>query len=199
MKTALLALTLFSVPALAQVAEFGVHGGVSRINNKEIGSLSQQTQTGQIVTQQLRLDDGWRFGFRLTLNNWRFAGHEFGYAYNRTGLDFGAGTGSQGMAIHQGFYNFLLYATPEGSKVRPFVTGGGHFSNFVPPGASATQGSGDNKIGFNYGAGVKFRVTEKWLARIDYRDYITGKPFDLPGASGKLRQTEISVGVSFTL
>ena len=103
------------------------------------------------------------------------------------------------MAIHQGFYNFLLYATPEGSRVRPFVTGGGHFSNFVPPGASATQGSGDNKIGFNYGAGVKVRITPTWLFRVDYRDYNTGTPFDLPGAEGRLRQTEISAGVSFTL
>lgn len=199
MKTGLLALTLFSVPALAQVAEFGVHGGVSKINNRQIGSLSQQDQTGQIVSSQLSLDDGWRFGFRMTLNTWRFAGHEFGYGYNRTALNYGDGAGGQGMAVHQGFYNFLVYATPEGSKVRPFVTGGGHFSNFVPPGASATQGSGDNKIGFNYGAGIKFRVTEKWLARVDYRDYNTGKPFDLPGASGRLRMTEISVGLSFTL
>ena len=198
MRTALLTLTLLGLPALAQVAEFGAHGGASRINNKEIGSLTSHGTGGGIVTQSLSLDDGWRFGFRLTLNNWRFAGHEFGYAYNRTKLDFGGGQ-EQGMAIHQGFYNFLLYATPEGARVRPFATGGGHFSNFVPPGASATQGRGDNKIGFNYGAGVKVRVTETWLFRVDYRDYITGKPFDLPGAEGRLRQTEISAGVSFTL
>jgi len=198
MKTGLLTLTLLGVPALAQVAEFGVHGGASRINDKEIGSITSQDAGGGVITQSLSLDDGWRFGFRLTLNNWRFAGNEFGYAYNRTKLDFGGGQ-EQGMAIHQGFYNFLLYATPEGSRVRPFVAGGAHFSNFVPPGASATQGSGDNKIGFNYGAGVKVRVTETWLFRVDYRDYNTSKPFDLPGASGRLRQTEISAGLSFTL
>jgi hypothetical protein len=43
------------------------------------------------------------------------------------------------------------------------------------------------------------RVTETWLFRVDYRDYVTGKPFDLPGAEGRLRQTEISAGLSFTL
>ncbi len=195
----LLALTFAAIPALAQVAEFGVHGGATRLNDKEIGSISQQGATpGSVISQSVSLDDGWRFGFRVTLNNWSFAGHEFGYGYNRTKLMIGASTG-QGMAIHQGFYNFLLYGTPEGTRVRPFVTGGGHFSNFVPPGASATQGSGDNKIGFNYGAGVKFIVKGPYMVRLDYRDYVTGKPFDLPGASGRLRLTELSVGISYTM
>ena len=46
------------------------------------------------------------------------------------------------MAIHQGGYNFLLYATPEGTRIRPFATGGVVFANYVPPGASATSGGG---------------------------------------------------------
>ena len=198
MRTGLIAITLFVVPAFAQVAEFGVHGGVSKINNKNLGSLTQQGQTGAVSTANVTLDDGWRFGFRVTLNNWRFAGHEFGYGYNRTKLLI-ANQNQGGMAVHQGFYDFLLYATPDGSRVRPFVAGGGQFSNFVPPGASATQGSGDNKIGFNYGAGIKFLVHGPYMVRLDYRDYSSGKPFDLPGASGRLRQTEISVGVSYTM
>ncbi len=43
-----------------------------------------------------------------------------------------------GMATHQGFYDFLVYATPEGSKIRPFIAAGAQFSNFVPPGSSAS-------------------------------------------------------------
>jgi hypothetical protein len=50
------------------------------------------------------------------------------------------------MAIHQGFYNYLVYATKEGFRVRPFATGGGHFSNFVPPGVSVTQGGGVDEV-----------------------------------------------------
>lgn len=180
---------LFSLSAtasFAQVAEFGVAGGVSRLQGKELGS-------------GYSLDDGWRMAFRLTLNNWAFFGHEFGYAYNRTKLVLG--DQSAGMAFHQGFYNFLVYATPEGSRIRPFATGGGHFSNFVPPGASATQGQGDNKFGVNYGGGIKVRASEKFLVRMDFRQYLTGKPFGdfFPGVSGSLRQNEISVGVSFVL
>lgn len=186
LRTLVLLSAFSAVPVFSQVAEFGIGGGVSRLQGKDLGS-------------GYSLDDGWRLNFRLTLNNWAFFGHEFGYAYNRTkllleGLDAG------GMAIHQGFYNFLAYATPEGSRVRPFVTGGGHFSNFVPPGASATSGQGNNKFGVNYGGGLKVRASEKFLVRMDFRQYLTGKPFgDFFPVTGKLRQNEISVGFAFVL
>jgi hypothetical protein len=169
----------------AQVAEFGVGGGVNRLSGEDLGS-------------GYSLDDGWRLIFRLTLNNWRFFGHEFGYAYNRTNLQY-LNVGQGGMAFHQGFYHFLAYATPEGSRIRPFASGGGHFSNFVPPGASAQYGQGDNKFGVNYGGGVKVRVGERWVVRFDAKQWLTGKPFDLPGVNGKLKQNEFSLGLAFAL
>jgi opacity protein-like surface antigen len=194
MNRSLLAL-LFSMAACAsaQIFEVGPHGGISRLSGKEIGTLSD----GLGGTVPVRLDDGWRFGFRMTINNWVFAGQEFGYAYNRTQLSLG---GSEaGMAIHQGLYNFLVYATPEGTAVRPFATGGVHFSNFVPPGTSATSGGGDTKFGINYGGGIKVKVLPAWGIRLDVRQYRTGKPFDLPGVSGSLRQLEVSAGFMFML
>lgn len=187
MKVLVVALGMFcvSTAAFGQAAEFTVHGGVSRIGSKDLGS-------------GYSLDDGWRAGGRVTLNSSAFFGHEFGYAYNRTTLLLG-GQSQGGMAIHQGFYNFLVYAVPEGKPVRPFVTGGAHFSNFVPPGSSATQGGGSTKFGVNYGGGLKFRLGPKYLMRVDYRQYNTGKPFGLPGASGRLKQNEISVGFGIGL
>ena len=113
--------TLFfalSTLASAQVFEAGAGGGVSRLSSRELGSISDGASNVPVT-----LDDGWRFGFRMTLNNWAFFGHEFGYGYNRTRLLIG-NQDNGGMAIHQGFYNFLAYATPEGNRVRPFVTGG---------------------------------------------------------------------------
>jgi opacity protein-like surface antigen len=105
-----------------------------------------------------------------------------------------------GMAVHQGFFDFLAYATPEGKRIRPFATGGVHFSNFVPPGASATYGQGSTKFGLNYGGGLKVRVSEKWLVRFDYRRYWQGKPFgDTLPVSGKLTINQISAGFSFVL
>jgi opacity protein-like surface antigen len=185
-----------STHAFAQVAEFSVSGGQSRLRNNGIGTLSTTGGTKDDV--QLR--DGFRLGFRLTLNNWRFFGHEFGYGYNRTQFRI-AGSPPQdyGTAIHQGFYDFLVYAAPEGKRVRPFAAGGGQFSNFIFPGGSVSQGGGSTKFGFNYGGGIKARVSQMFMIRLDLRQYQSGKPFGFPLAAGLLRQTEVSAGVAFVL
>ena len=81
--------------------------------------------------------------------------------------------------------------------VRPFVAGGGHFSSFFPPGSSVSYGNQTTKFGFNYGAGVKVRTTENWGFRVDARFYEGPKPFDTFNISGRLRQLELSAGVSF--
>jgi opacity protein-like surface antigen len=174
----------FGALAFGQSFEGSVSGGVSQIGNVNLGG-------------GYSLDSGFRLALRMTLNTHEHFGYEFGYAYNRTHLD-GAGLASQGMAIHQGFGDVLLYATPTESRIRPFLAGGLNFSNFVPPGQSAQYGQGATKFGVNYGAGVKFKVTGPWQIRFDVRQYNTGKPFGL-GGSGRLLQNEISAGVSYTL
>ncbi|MCL5742800.1 MAG: outer membrane beta-barrel protein [Acidobacteria bacterium] len=189
------ALFFFAGVLSAQMAEVSVSGGASALSNKVLGSASGTTAGGDDIS----LDNGFRLAFRFTLNPNKFFGHEIGYAYSRTTLKFQNSPSSDaGMAIHQGFYNFLVYATPEGSRIRPFATGGVHFSNFVPPGYSVTSGQGTNKMGFNYGGGVKLKLTDLFGFRVDLRQYQTGKPFDL-GGGGLLRQTEISAGLSIRL
>jgi opacity protein-like surface antigen len=140
----------------------------------------------------VQLEDGFRFSFRMDLNTESRFGHEVQYAYSRTKLNI-LGT-EQGMAIHQGGYNFLVYATHEGTRFRPFATGGVMFANYVPPGSSATSGGGDNKFGVNYGGGLKVRVTSLFGLRLDVRQATTPKPFNLELRQGWLRQTEVSGG-----
>ena len=53
------------------------------------------------------------------------------------------------------------------------------------------------KFGFNYGGGIKFKVTEIIGLRFDFRQYNTGKPFNLANQSGRLNQLEASVGAAF--
>lgn len=186
-----LALALGSI-CYGQQTEVAISGGVSRLQNASLGSDS-------LTGDALKLDDGFRLAFRLTLNPYRFFGHEVGYAYSRTGFMTGSTPASARTAIHQGSYAFLAYATPEGSRIRPFAAGGGHFSNFVYPGYSGLSGGGQAKVGVNYGAGVKFRIGEMWMLRMDARQYLTGKPFGFPGSSGALRQNEISIGFGIGL
>ncbi|HUQ91735.1 MAG TPA: outer membrane beta-barrel protein [Bryobacteraceae bacterium] len=182
-------------PVFAQTAEFAVTGGVSRLNNKSLGVLSD---AGDIT--RYGLTDGWRIGFRTTLNNWRFFGHEFGYAYNRTQLRNETSQEETGMAIHQGFYNLLAYGTRDGSKVRPFAAAGGHFNSYAPPGSSVTSGGAYTKFGFNYGGGVKVRVSPIFAVRFDVRQYQNAKPFDfLQNRQGLLGQLEVSVGFGLVI
>jgi hypothetical protein len=184
-------MVLLATSAAAQPFEAGVFGGASRINGADLGTFTQEG------AERIRLKNGWKLGGRMTINNWAFFGHEVGYAYNRTTMQIGVE--EAGTAIHQGFYNFLAYATPEGSRVRPFATGGVHFSNFIFPGLSVTSGGGSNKIGVNYGGGIKIKVSPKYLIRFDVRQFLQGKPFDFPGQSGNLTMLEISAGFSFHL
>jgi len=182
-----------TAPAWAQFGEFWFSAGQHLLSNRDLGT--DQTFGGSKSDYQLT--DGFRFAFRATFNGVGHMGHEVQYAYNRTQLRFNGTTPptDTGMAIHQGGYNFLLYGTAEGIRVRPFATGGIGFNNFVPPGSSAGRGGGDTKIGFNYGGGVKFRVTQLWALRFDLRQYTSPKPFNLLQKEGWLRQTEISAGI----
>ncbi|MGI8745027.1 MAG: outer membrane beta-barrel protein [Bryobacteraceae bacterium] len=184
--------------AFAQGFEASVSGGVSHMQNNAIGA--DTFSPGATSGSQIRLTDGFRLALRMGFNPYSHLGFEVGYAYNRTKLHFdGPPVSETGFGIHQGFVDALFHFTPEKSRVRPFVAGGIQFSNFVPPGASAQYGQGENKFGVNYGAGLKVRVKENWQVRFDIRQFETGKPFSLPGASGRLLQDEISIGVGYVI
>ena len=193
-QTTIVFLLLFvAVTAFSQVAELGVSAGESVLSNAKL--VAADATTGQ---PEVKLNNGFRLGFRVTLNPYRFFGHEVGYAYNRTNLNLGGTV--YGMGTHQGFYDFLIYATPEGSRVRPFVAAGPQFSTFVPPGSSVTQGGGSMKFGVNYGFGAKAKVADKWLIRVDFRQYTSPKPdWFTVKPQGWLRINEISAGFAYTL
>lgn len=173
----------FSAMCFAQSFEGAVSGGVSTFTNGDLGS-------------GYSLDNGFRLTFRMTFNTKKYMGYELGYAYNRTHLGT-TGAQAQGMGVHQGFGDVLFHLTSEGSRFRPFGAAGLNFSNFVPPGQTAQYGQGENKFGFNYGAGLKVKVAGPWQVRFDVRQFNTGVPFGM--RSGRFLQNEISAGIGFTL
>ena len=116
----------------AQSFEAAVSGGVSRFGS----TANLGTATGVAGDSPYEMQNGFRLAFRMTINSWRFMGHEFGYSYNHTSLQIPPISTSNGLVgttttpaqtigvpIHQGFYDFLVYATPEGTRIRPFVAG----------------------------------------------------------------------------
>lgn len=193
-------LLAFSGAASAQSAELWFDAGVSLLNSA-LGTTSQCSTPALCAAigaspNDVQFTNGFRFGFRFGINVGDHFGHEVQYAYSRTHLKFNNAGGQElGMAIHEGGYNFLAYATPEGTRIRPFATGGVEFANYVPPGSSATYGGGSTKFGFNYGGGVKVVVKGPYAVRFDVRQYATPKPdFGLSLVSGWIHQTEVTGG-----
>lgn len=173
----------------AQVGEISLNFGWALMKDNILGLAANLSGT------QYTIDNGFNVAARMTLNTKKFVGHEFGYAYSRTKLAASGFSGNQELSTHQGFYDFLLYALPESSRIRPFAAGGAQFTTFVPPGASAAYGQGTTKYGGNFGGGVKVRITSLFLLRLDARDYVTGKPFNLVNQSGALHQIEVTAGL----
>jgi hypothetical protein len=200
MKKYLPVLIVFASSALrAQSGELWFSGGASILSGHQLGSPSSDGKPADVL-----LFNGYRFGLRFAFNSAGHFGHEIQYAYNRTDLRDNTGliladAPSAGTAIHQGGYNLLYYfpANKEGSKTRPFVTGGFQLSDFVLPAASAPQQGSSVRAGGNVGAGVKVRISPLFALRVDLREYFTGKPNWnglLVNQKGLLYQTEISTG-----
>ena len=184
-------LLAFSGMAWGQTGEIWFSYGESLLQNAGIGT--NQAFGGH--PDDFTLDDGYRFSFRFGFNQGTHFGHEIQYAFNHTHLN-NAGA-STAMHFHQPGYNFLYYVTPDKLRIRPFATVGVMVDDFIPPGGAINYGS-QNKIGANFGGGVKFHVHGMFSGRVDVREYVSGKPdFSgaLIGANGKLWQTEVSAGI----
>jgi opacity protein-like surface antigen len=197
----------FSSAAWAQTGELWFNFGESLLQNAGLGTDQISPLGGPVngaTSNDVKLTNDWRFSFRFGFNQGDHFGHEIQYAYNRTQLQYNVPEVVQGvtepsksgMAFHQGGYNFLYYlGTGTDRRIRPFATAGVMFDTFVPPGSSL-YGGGSTKFGANFGAGVKVHIKGIWAARLDAREYVSGKPaFGFPLNSGALWQTEISAGV----
>jgi opacity protein-like surface antigen len=153
-----------------------------------------------------------------------------------------------GLLTSQMSYNLLINTRPRTSRLRPYFALGPalqlmHLSeapikkapsywklglsnigllsaayNFgsTPP----LEGGGIFQVGFNYGGGVRYRVTPRWMIRLDYRETLTSQPdfwtksktsilngivldnatltYVGPIFQGAMRQQRVGGGVSFT-
>src|ERR1700692_1904403 len=178
-----------SAVSSARVGEVSLKFGWAVMKDNILGIAADLSGT------QYTINNGFNLAARMTLNTRKYMGHEFGYSYSRTKLGATGFSGNQELSAHQGFYAFLLYALPQGSRIRPFAAGGAQFTTFVPPGASAAYGQGTTKYGGNFGGGVKLKISSLFLLRLDARDYVTGKPFNLINQSGALHQIEVTAGL----
>lgn len=186
--------------ALAQYAELGVTGGYGSFREGEVASFGAAGGSSEVF----ELGDGIRIGARMSFDFRGYFAHELAYSWQRTTLRVTTDdqvnniftVSERSSSIHNYYYNFTAHATRRGSRVRPFVTGGGGLSTFIPPGLSALSRQGDTELGYNYGAGIKFLASDRYGLRFDVRDHVTGKPF-FRNTSGMLHNLETSMTFSF--
>jgi hypothetical protein len=186
------AMTL-AIPAFAQT---GSPGGDTRPDRFEFsvfggGSFFRRVDAG-LGTDHA---NGGALGFRATQNWWRYFGIEQSYTYSVNNLTFdrphaaGMPTHSMGVRLHHFSLNPVVYFTPRGSKLRPYVTAGaslGHFNVTANAEAQArapafaafgAAGVSDRLLlMLNYGGGVKWHFTERFGLQFDARGLLSGNP-----------------------
>ena len=207
------ALILFAVIGqgltLAQKYEVSPLGAYMRFGHSALGSIWAEDPGDKDTTIKLRTG----IGGRLTYNQWNYFGHEVGYIRytgDVTTTVRPTGAPPEGLKLTDsaqitlGSYNFLVYMMPRGERFRPYFTGGVQMYKY----ADAHFGEygdmmGGTTYGANYGGGLKIRLFKHAQLRVDARDYIGGKPYDLkfkvPSDSGGIVHTlEGSVGLGIT-
>lgn len=208
-----LALALLCASALsAQTFEISAFGGYNRVSQSGLGSLNFET----LKKEDSNFKPGPLFGGRFTWNTKGYYGHELTILQSNTKFrsnveqEDGSFQEQQGKArTYLASYNFLIYMMPNREKWRPYITGGITGAQFAAPKIPAWIGGGARSYGANYGGGIKLFPHQNFFVRLDFRHYITGKPYDLsfpePTAAGQgidtgglLHSLEGSFGIGIT-
>ncbi len=153
-----------------------------------------------------------------------------------------------GLRTSQMAYNLLINTRPKASRLRPYFAVGPALQlmhlddapikkapNYFKLGLSnigllsaaynfgstpPLEGGGIFQVGFNYGGGIRYRVSPRWMIRLDYRDTLVSQPdfwtkskasiltgieldnatltFVGPVLQGAMRQQRLGGGLSFT-
>lgn len=171
---------LAGLPALAQRWEFGAGAAGTFYTSKEVTRGSLTANTG--------FKSGWGGSAWLGNDMHSFIGGEIRYMYQKNDLKLESGGqsytfGARSQTIH---YDFLIHATPRGSKIRPFIAAGAGFRGYEGTGREvAVQPL--NNFAFltktkewvpivSVGGGIKFLPSKRLAFRAEFRDYISPIP-----------------------
>lgn len=207
LRTCVAALCLSAAIASAQTYEIAPVFGVMRPKQSSLlGSLPDNNDKQDDDT---KIKYGQGYGVRVTLNTRGYYGFEGMYMrarhtlsarVNFTGLP--EVTRQEKINVGYGSFNVLAYMMPPRERFRPFLTVGVHTQRYGEPRfLEWTQGS-IRTFGGNFGGGVKVTLHRHVLLRVDVRDYIGGKPYDLSYkdetkiGGGLLQTLEGSIGFS---
>lgn len=169
--------------ALAEGGEIGFFGGGGFFANPTLKGASADVKAG--------FANGFGGGVVVAHNTSEHLGGEIRYIYQQHDLKASSGStevtkSGRSHAIH---YDLLIYASPKGSRVRPFVAVGGGVKQYVGTGAeTASQPLGSVvvltttnqwKPLITFGGGVKVEMSKHIGLRLEVRDYLTPFPTDV--------------------
>lgn len=169
-----------AVPAFAQKYEFGLHGGGSFGQTKKVSSPRGEANAG--------FASGYSAGLSVGHNMYEHVGGELRYTFQQHDMKASGGSqeakfGSQSHAIH---YDFLIHGAGREARVRPYVAVGGGFkayrgtgteSAFQPLSNIVILTKTNETVGMlSIGGGVKMKITDKMVFRVDIHDYLTQFP-----------------------
>lgn len=195
--------------AWGQRYEVSALAGMLRLSGAPLGSLAETG--GKDDDSRLRGRSG--YGLRLTLNTRGYFGHEVGYIYSRATFETKLRTtvdktttvtpAEAKVIVRQAFYDFMMYCMPAGERFRPFIAAGAQAHQYGAPALADYDIGRSRNYGVNYGGGLKIRLLPRALLRLDVRQYIGGKPYnltyeDITKSGGMLRQLEASFGVGIS-
>ena len=182
---------LAAAPLFGQSWSVGGAGGFSVYHDATINATGRSAQAG--------------FGSRFAVGGLlgedigNYFGGELRYMYidGDTVLRSGGQEVNMDAASHALHYDFVFYGMPRHSRFRPYAavgagikryTGTGREYPFQPLSNFAFLTHTDQvKALVSFGAGVKYRLNERWVVRADFRDYATPFPEKLIAPNGNAK------------
>jgi opacity protein-like surface antigen/outer membrane protein OmpA-like peptidoglycan-associated protein len=216
---------LFCAPLLAQdFVDVTVFGGGSFFHRK---SFASSGGAGPLV---MKIGNGGLIGIRVAENFWEYVGLEESFSYgvgNVRLLTSSAPFGNEASfrnRLWQFYINPVVYFTPRNSRIRPYVTAGLGLTDFEPLEKSKVlaRRTPNPLFGapvdlrrsvqpaFNYGGGVKVKVTDHVGVRLDARGFATKIPsfglarvgaptaIGIPRGNRALSNAQITAGIVFS-
>jgi opacity protein-like surface antigen len=195
--------------AQAQTWEVAPFASYLRLSKKPVGSTLNASPKTEDTTLRGKQP---AYGARLTLNTGNYYALEFSAMRSKAEVtsrvlpDEGDAVVQTGTAnVNQYFINGVAHLMPRGEWWRPYLTVGFQLSDWGRPSLPDWPFPRKSRhYGFNYGAGIKFQFTKRALVRFDFRDIISGSPYDLRATEdprdpltsvGRFRQLEGTIGI----
>ncbi len=196
-----LAVALFALAAHCpgQVSmELSASASTMLFGGNPIGYQGYTDYENKVPGNDVSLGRAGAIGGRLTMNTGPWIAHELGYSHGWHSLAMEWNdmfTLKQRRALWTVFYDLLACAMPEDAPFRLCGAAGPHLARYDARESLQVLGrQTDQKAGINFGAVAKFRVGYHFVVRLDAREYMNPKPFELVEQHGWLRQHELSGG-----